>query len=148
MTLLPTVDFCGLTATRMLIGANPFGGALQWIAQINDKGYPSMFAAIDDAVVIRAKALYLHGRAAEQMYDERDDKQLRSWLDRARAHGIPMEGRRQRLAAVWPVCHCRPWKRSRRPLARATGPRSARRPWQALHGRSLHRQTDKREGYL
>ena len=143
---LPTVDFCGLNATRMIIGANPFGGfshqskerneemvayytvdriretwrraeaagintmitnnttphviqavrehlagggGLQWIAQINDKGYPSMFAAIDEAAAIGAKAPYFHGRSTEQMYHERDDKQLRSWLDRARSHGIP-----------------------------------------------------------
>lgn len=26
MELLPTVDFCGLTVTRLIIGANPFGG--------------------------------------------------------------------------------------------------------------------------
>ena len=24
--VLPTVDFCGFTLTRLLIGANPFGG--------------------------------------------------------------------------------------------------------------------------
>jgi len=24
--MLPTVDFCGLTVTRLIIGANPFGG--------------------------------------------------------------------------------------------------------------------------
>ena len=24
--MLPSVDFCGLTVTRLLLGANPFGG--------------------------------------------------------------------------------------------------------------------------
>ncbi|PIZ41546.1 MAG: hypothetical protein COY42_19150, partial [Armatimonadetes bacterium CG_4_10_14_0_8_um_filter_66_14] len=24
--MIPTVDFCGLNATRLIIGANPFGG--------------------------------------------------------------------------------------------------------------------------
>lgn len=145
--MLPTVDFCGLTVTRLIIGANPFGGfshqskkrdqemvayhtperiretwaraeaagintmitnnetphvirtveeylaeggRLQWIAQVANRTYASMFEAIDKAVAIGAKALYFHGGLVDNLYAGRDEATLRSWIERARGHGIPV----------------------------------------------------------
>jgi len=147
MSLLPTVDFCGLTVTRLIIGANPFGGyshqskerdaemvayytpdriketwaraeaagintfiannetphviktveeylaaggALQWIAQINNNSFPSMEAAIDRAVSIGCKALYIHGGVVDRLYSEGDEATLRAWITYARRYDIPV----------------------------------------------------------
>ena len=144
---LPTVDFCNLTVTRLVIGANPFGGfshqcgerdkemvayytieriketwqraeaagintmvtnnetphvlqavreyltdggPLQWIAQLNDRTYASMFEAIDVAVEIGAKAAYFHGGLTEGLYVERDADTLRACCEHARSRGIPI----------------------------------------------------------
>ena len=144
--MLPTVEFCGLNATRLIIGANPFGGfshqgqernkemlayhtpdriietwgraaaagintmitnnespnvvqavkeylagggGLQWIAQVNNRTAPSMFHAIDAVLEMGCKALYFHGQRVEELYTARDDKTLRSWIDRGHAAGIP-----------------------------------------------------------
>jgi hypothetical protein len=35
--MLPTVDFCGMSLTRMLIGANPFGGFSHQSAETHRK---------------------------------------------------------------------------------------------------------------
>ena len=145
MTLLPTVDFCGLTVTRLILGANPFGGfshqnrerdremvayhtvdriketwkraeaagintmitnnetphvvqavreyladggPLQWITQLSNRSYPSMFEAIDMAVGIGAVAVYFHGGLADQLYTDRDADTLRAWADHARSKGV------------------------------------------------------------
>ena len=145
--MLPTVDFCGLNVTRLILGANPFGGfshqspersqemvayytvdriketwaraeaagintmitnnetphvlqavreyladggRLQWIAQLNSRSYDSMFEATDVAVDIGAKAVYFHGAMVDRSYSERDADTLRSWVDHARTHGIPV----------------------------------------------------------
>ena len=143
--LLPTVDFCGLRVTRLILGANPFGGfshqgpernremldyytperiietlhraeaagintfitnnspemlavvrqyfadggALQWIAQINDRYLGSMIAAADEAADLGALAIYLHGREAEQMCFSKNPEKLAESLDRIRSHGLP-----------------------------------------------------------
>ncbi|NOZ20750.1 MAG: hypothetical protein GXP25_06635 [Planctomycetes bacterium] len=144
--MLPTVDFCGLNVTRLIIGANPFGGfshqskerneemiayhtperiketwaraeaagintmitnnetphvvetvreylsdggALQWIGQISSRTTDDMLKSIDIAVEIGCKALYFHGGYVDKLYDARDEKTLRSWLDHARSYGIP-----------------------------------------------------------
>ncbi len=145
--MLPTVDFCGLEVTRLVIGANPFagfshqnaerdaamvayytperiretwrraeaagintmvtnnetphviqsvreylaeGGPLQWIAQLTDRPYDSMIAAIDDAVEIGAKAAYFHGGLGDEFYASGDDRSLRSWVDHAWSLGLPI----------------------------------------------------------
>ena len=143
--LLPTVDFCGIPVTRLILGANPFGGfshqspernrvmldyytperiietwhraetagintfitnnspemlavvrryfadrgALQWIAQINDRYLGSMVAAADEAAEVGARAIYLHGREAEQRCFDQDAEKLSESLDRIRSHGLP-----------------------------------------------------------
>jgi len=143
---LPTVDFCNLTLTRLVIGANPFGGfshqnrerdqamlayytvdriketwkraeasginamvtnnesphvlqavreylagggPLQWITQLNDRTFASMFEAIDVAVGIGAKAVYFHGGVVDNLYAKRDADPLRAWAEHARKRGIP-----------------------------------------------------------
>jgi hypothetical protein len=145
--MLPTVDFCGLEVTRLVIGANPFGGfshqnaerdaemvayhtperiretwdraeaagintmvtnnetphvlqsvkdylagggPLQWIAQLTDRPYGSMIAALDDAVQIGAKAAYFHGGLVDGLYASRDDAPLREWADHARSLHLPI----------------------------------------------------------
>jgi len=145
--MLPTVDFCGLDVTRLIIGANPFGGfshldkerneemlayytveriletwaraeaagintmitnnetphvlqavreymgsggALQWIAQVSFRSFPTMFEAVDEAVRIGASALYFHGGLVDQLYAEKDADTLRSWVEHAKSKGIPV----------------------------------------------------------
>ncbi|MDH7568316.1 MAG: hypothetical protein QHJ73_01850 [Armatimonadota bacterium] len=147
MDALPTVEFCGLHPTRLIIGANPFGGyshqnkardaemlayytpsriretwqraeaagintmiannetphvlqaitdylrdggRLQWIAQINYNRFPSMEAAIDRAIEIGCKALYIHGGVVDKLYAERDEAKLRAWIAHARSYGVPV----------------------------------------------------------
>jgi len=143
--LLPTVDFCGLRVTRLILGGNPFGGfshqspernkemldyytpervietlrraeaagintfitnnspqvlavvrryfaedgALQWIAQINDRYLGSMLDAADEAVEVGARAIYLHGGETEKLYSCKNDQKLAASLDRIRSHGLP-----------------------------------------------------------
>ena len=143
--MLPCVDFCGLNATRLVLGANPFGGyshqnqerneamrayytvdriketwgraeaagintmvtnnetphvlqatreylsgggALQWIAQLNCRTKPDMFAAIDEAVDIGCKALYFHGARVDGAYADGDEKTIRSWSEHARKRNM------------------------------------------------------------
>jgi hypothetical protein len=145
--MIPTVDFCGLTFTRLVIGANPFGGyshqnrerdvamrefhtpeqihetwrraesaginvmvtnnespnvldalrsyldgggTLQWIAQVNHRLSNDMRVAIDEAVEIGCKALFIHGGVVDGLYKKRDADTLRSWVAHAKAHGIPV----------------------------------------------------------
>jgi hypothetical protein len=145
--VLPTVDFCGLTVTRLIIGANPFGGfshqnpirdeemkswhtperiletwerawnagintmitnnetphvigtvrsylrdggPLQWIAQLNPRPYPSMEAAIDDAIAIGASAAFVHGGYTDRLFDSGDAATLARWANHARAAGLPI----------------------------------------------------------
>ncbi|HQK92562.1 MAG TPA: hypothetical protein PLD23_03615 [Armatimonadota bacterium] len=145
--MLPTVDFCGLRVTRLIIGANPFGGfshqtperdaemvayhtperiretwsraeaagintmvtnnetphvigtvreylagggRLQWIAQLADRPYENMLAAVDDAVRIGAKAAYFHGGLVDGLYTSKDDRTLRTWAEHARSLGLPI----------------------------------------------------------
>ncbi|MBN1348845.1 hypothetical protein JXJ21_05505 [candidate division KSB1 bacterium] len=142
---LPTVDFCGLNVTRLVIGANPFGGhshqnqarseemlayyhidriietweravaagintmvtnnetphvleavkaylssggSLQWIAQLNHQHKTNMFEAIDEAVEIGCKALFLHGARVEDAYLEKNETVLRIWCEYARKQGV------------------------------------------------------------
>lgn len=146
MSLLPTVDFCGLQVTRLILGANPFGGfshqtaerdaemvayytpariretwlraeaagintmvtnngtphvlqavadylgdggRLQWIAQVNDSQCGSMEEALDKAVALGCKALYLHGGVVDRLYKERNEAVLRRWMAHARSLGVP-----------------------------------------------------------
>jgi len=145
--MLPTVEFCGLQVTRLVLGANPFGGfshqnaerdaemvayhtperiretwrraeaagintmvtnnetphviqtvreylaeggPLQWIAQLADRPYESMIAAIDDAVRIGGKAAYFHGGLVDGCYASGDDRTLRTWVAHARSVGLPI----------------------------------------------------------
>jgi len=145
--MLPTVDFCGLKVTRLIIGANPFGGfshqskardeemlryhteeriletwhraeqagintmitnnesenvvqavkrylkeggTLQWITQVNFRKHENMFQAIDEAVEIGCRALYLHGGVVDKAYAERDEETVRSFCAHARAAGVPV----------------------------------------------------------
>jgi len=134
--MLPIVDFCGLEISRLVLGANPFGGfshqtaerdtemreyytveriletwkraeaagintmitnnetphvlealrvylakggSLQWIAQVNSRNQPDMFAAIDEAVDIGCKALYFHGMLTDDLHSRKDEETLRDW---------------------------------------------------------------------
>jgi len=145
--MLPTVDFCGLTVTRLLLGANPFGGfshqnpardtemrswstpdriretwarsvdagintmitnnetphvirtveeyradggPLQWIAQVSPTSFPSMEAALDRAVEIGCRALYLHGGLTDHWYSERDAATLRRAVRYGQSLGVPV----------------------------------------------------------
>lgn len=154
---LPTVSFCGLTVTRLIIGANPFGGysyqgrerdqemrdyytseriketwdrawaagintmitnnetphvigttaeylaaggPLQWIAQVNSRGYPSMEAAIERAVEMGCRAAYLHGGVVDEWYTRHDEPALRRAVRHGQSLGIPMG-----VAAHLPAVH-------------------------------------------
>jgi hypothetical protein len=146
--MLPTVDFCGLTVTRLIIGANPFGGfshqskqrdqemvayhtpqrilqtwgraqesgintmitnnetehvigttrqylaaggQLQWIAQMNfGKRNKTMLAAIDEAVEIGCKAMFIHGGVVDNLFAKRDEQTIRDWCLYARSKGVPV----------------------------------------------------------
>jgi hypothetical protein len=144
---LPTVDLCGLRVSRLIIGANPFGGfshqnrqrdlemrswhtperiretwdrawkagittmvtnnetphviqtvreylreggPLQWIAQLNPRNFPSMEAAIDDALEIGARAAFVHGGWVDQLHASGDSRTLARWIRHGQAAGIPM----------------------------------------------------------
>jgi hypothetical protein len=144
--MLPSVDFCGLKVTRLVLGANPFAGyshqskkrdqemlayytvariketwqraeaagintmitnnetahvvqavreyfkesgSLQWIAQVNGRNKSEMFKAIDEAAAIGCKAIYFHGALADDAYQRKDEKALRTWCNHVRSHGIP-----------------------------------------------------------
>lgn len=146
MNLLPTADFCGLKITRLIIGANPFGGfshqnrerdaemvayhtperihetwrraeaagintmitnnetphvlqaltdyltddgRLQWIAQVSNSRTACMEEALDRAVEIGCKALFLHGGIVDSLYRERDEATLRCWMAHAKSLGVP-----------------------------------------------------------
>ena len=147
MSMLPTVEFCGLNTTRLIIGANPFGGyshqnqardaemvayytperihetwlraeaagintmvannetphvlqavkayisgrgRLQWIAQINNNNFPDLRDAIDQAVGIGCKALFIHGGAVDRLFTEGDAATLRTWVTHGQSLGIPV----------------------------------------------------------
>ncbi|MBT3346425.1 MAG: hypothetical protein HN712_29630 [Gemmatimonadetes bacterium] len=142
--MLPSVDFCGLSICRLIVGANPFGGfshqsksrdaemvafhtkeqifetwaraeasgintiitnnetprvtqsvsqyisgggALQWIAQVNNNAEPDMQTAASKAVEMGCKALYFHGARIDQLYLDKDPETLRGWVEHARAAG-------------------------------------------------------------
>src|SRR5579862_8203195 len=144
---IPTVDFCGLRVSRLIIGANPFGGyshqnprrdeemrtwhtpdriletwdrawsagintfiannetphvfntlrgylkdggPLQWIAQLNPRPYPSMEAAIDDAIEIGAKAGFVHGAYTDRLFAQGDAETMERWIGHAKAAGFPI----------------------------------------------------------
>src|SRR5438132_9113164 len=131
--MLLTVNFCGLTVTRLILGANPFGGfshqnpvrdremvayhtvdriietwdraeaagintmitnnetphvvqavkqylggggKLRWIAQVNCRDLPGMPSAIDTAVSIGCKALYIHGFLVDRLFETGDAASL------------------------------------------------------------------------
>lgn len=145
--MLPTVNFCGLTVTRMILGANPFGGfshqnrkrdeemvayhtvdriietwgraeaagintmitnnesphvvqavrqylsgggRLQWIAQVNCRIQPDMEKALDEAVAIGCRALYIHGGQVDNLFCRQDADTLRRWCTHARSLGVPV----------------------------------------------------------
>jgi len=145
--MLPTVNFCGLTLTRLVLGANPFGGfshqnrerdkemvayhtvdriletweraeaaginamvtnnesahvvqavreylggggKLQWIAQVNCRIQPDMEKALDEAVAIGCKALYIHGGQVDNLFCRKDEATLRRWCGHARSLGVPI----------------------------------------------------------
>ncbi len=147
--MLPSVNFCGLNFTRLVIGANPFGGyshqnpqrdkemrdfhtvdqiletwrqaqeagitamvtnnetphvlealeqyfadgtdgKLQWIAQVNHNRNPDMIDAIDEAVKIGAKAMFIHGGVVDNLYKKKDEETIRKWVTHAQSHGIPV----------------------------------------------------------
>jgi hypothetical protein len=144
---LPTTDLCGLTISRLIIGANPFGGfshqnpqrdlemrtwhtperiretwdrawkagittmvtnnesphvietvrdylrgggPLQWIAQINPRNFPSMEAAIDDAISIGARAAFVHGGWVDKLHAAGDAETLTRWIRHAQAARLPI----------------------------------------------------------
>ena len=147
--MVPSVDFCGLNFTRLVIGANPFGGyshqnperdkamrefhsvdqiletwrqaqaagittmvtnnetphvlealeqyfadgtdgKLQWIAQCNHNRNPDMCDAIDEAVRIGCKALFIHGGVVDNLFKKNDSETLKKWVAHAQSHGIPV----------------------------------------------------------
>ncbi|NRA36727.1 MAG: hypothetical protein HRU15_01185 [Planctomycetes bacterium] len=147
--MLPHVDFCGLQLSRLVIGANPFGGyshqnperdkamrdfhnvkeiletwrqaqeagitgmvtnnetphvlealeeyfadgtegKLQWIAQVNHNRNPNMIDAIDEAVRIGCKAMFIHGGVVDNLFKEKDEATIRKWVTHAQSHNIPV----------------------------------------------------------
>ena len=143
--MLPSVDFCGLSVNRLIIGANPFGGfshqsksrneemiayytverihetwdraekagintmitnnetphvmqatreylsaggALQWIAQVNNRSKPDMADSVDEVVEMGCKGLYFHGARVDRLYAEQDEKALREWASYAKSCGV------------------------------------------------------------
>jgi hypothetical protein len=144
--MLPTVDFCGFESTRLIIGANPFGGYshqnadrdeamrsyhtvdriietwhraeaagintmisnnetphvveamgqylgaggnLNWIAQVNCLS-SGMLDSVDIVTDMGCKALFFHGGQVDNLYTQEDEETLRSWIDHAKAKGIPV----------------------------------------------------------
>ena len=145
--MLPSVGFCGLDVTRLIIGANPFGGyshqnkerdqemvsyhtvdriketwaraeasgintmitnnespnviqavneylsqggSLQWITQVNGRGSENMFEALDKAVDMGCRALYIHGGRTDECYANKDARTISAWCDHARSRGVPV----------------------------------------------------------
>ncbi len=145
--MLPSVDFCGLDITRLIIGANPFGGyshqspkrdeemvsyytvdriketwkyaeqagintmitnnetphilqavreyingggSLQWIAQVNKKEKSDMANAVSEAVNIGCKAIYFHGALIDSAYEQKNENELRKWVEIVRSYDIPV----------------------------------------------------------
>lgn len=145
--MLPSVDFCGLIVTRLIIGANPFGGyshqsqkrdeemrnfytvgriketlkyaeqagintmitnnetphvlqavreylneggSLQWIAQVNKKEKDDMANAVAEAINIGCKAIYFHGGLVDNVYKQKDEKDIRKWCNIVRSYEIPV----------------------------------------------------------
>ena len=144
--MLNKVDFCGINITRLVIGANPFGGyshlgekkdkemltfhtkqeikktwkiaekagintmvtnnetphvlqavkeyfnegdSLQWITQINKKEDADIPKAIEEAVNIGCKAVYIHGLLTEDAYLNKNDKIIYKWKEIAKQFNIP-----------------------------------------------------------
>ena len=145
--MLPTVNFCGLNVTRLILGANPFGGyshqnkqrdqemrayytipriqetwkraeaagintfiannetphvlqavreylgaagSLQWIAQVSARTKSDMPAAIDEAVGIGCRAMFIHGGVVDEAYAQKDEKNIRAWCSHAKSAGVPV----------------------------------------------------------
>ncbi len=144
---LPCVDFCGLNVSRLILGANPFGGfshqnpkrdaamreyytveriletweraeaagintmitnnetatvvesvrryfsnggSMQWIAQVNCRTNPDMRSAIDQAVQMGCKGMYVHGLLTDSLYEKQDENTLKEWVNMAHDQGIPI----------------------------------------------------------
>ena len=66
------------------------GGPLQWIAQVSNSKVSSMSEAIDTVVASGCKALYFHGGLVDKLYTAGDEDTLRSWVEHAKSHGIPV----------------------------------------------------------
>ena len=64
------------------------GGALQWIAQVNNRSKPVMAESVDEVVKMGCKALYFHGAKVDRLYAEQDEKTLREWVDHAKSCGV------------------------------------------------------------
>lgn len=64
------------------------GGALQWIAQVNNRSKPVMTDSIDEVVEMGCKALYFHGGRVDRLYAEQDEKTLREWVEHAKSRGV------------------------------------------------------------
>jgi hypothetical protein len=145
--MLPTVNFCGLDVTRLIIGANPFGGhshqnskrtedmlayytidriketwdlaeqagintmvannetphvleavrqyideggPLQWIAQVNKREKADMPVAVEEAVKLGCKAIFIHGALVDHAYEQKNEDDLRKWCNIVRSHNIPV----------------------------------------------------------
>jgi hypothetical protein len=154
---LPSVDFCGLNVSRLIIGANPYGGyshqtserdqamvsyytperiietweraeaagintmitnnetphvmeatrqylssggRLQWIAQLNNRGFARMEDAVDAAVEVGARGVYFHGGIIDGLFAQRDESTLRSWVRHVQSCGLPAA-----VAAHAPAAH-------------------------------------------
>ena len=66
------------------------GGALQWIAQVNNRSKPDMADSVDQVVDMGCNALYFHGAKVDRLYAEQDEKTLREWVGHAKSRGIPV----------------------------------------------------------
>ncbi len=143
--MLPKVDFCGMQVSRLIVGANPFGGyshqsksrdaemiafhtieqihetwhraekaglntmitnnetprvmqaveayfsgggALQWIAQVNNRSKPEMTESVDEVVRMGCKGLYFHGAKVDKLYVDKDEKTIREWVSHAKSCGV------------------------------------------------------------
>ena len=64
------------------------GGALQWIAQVNNRAKTNMAESVEEVVKVGCKALYFHGAKIDRLFTEQDDKTLREWVGHAKSCGV------------------------------------------------------------
>ncbi|MBR0459845.1 MAG: hypothetical protein IJJ26_11465 [Victivallales bacterium] len=73
------------------------GGPMSWIAQVGRSD--DMKAHIDYVCEIGCKALFLHGGLMDNLFQEKDEATLRSWIGHAKTKGLPVGVAAHNIAA-------------------------------------------------